>query len=324
MGIFDKIKEPIFLKDDHEAENQLNTLIELRKTASGKAADLLDEEISKVNAGIYGEKAVNFEIANSHTPMIVLHNLYLEHNGLTAQIDYLIVTRKHIYVVECKNMYGDIEINSSGDFIRTFYNGRRTRKEGIYSPITQNIRHLELVKQVRLESKKNIITKTFFEKNFYTSYKSIVVLANPKTVLNSKYAKKEIKNQVIKVDQLISYIKKTDSVSKDEPMNKKDMEDLANFFLYAHKTQSTDYTEKFKKMINPENMPEDQKEIDSGIEIEDQSIVKCPKCGIKMIRRKATQGKNIGKEFYGCPNFPKCRSIIEFSREINTEEKFDI
>ncbi|KNY29697.1 DUF2726 domain-containing protein [Pseudobacteroides cellulosolvens] len=37
----------------------------------------------------------------------------------------------------------------------------------------------------------------------------------------------------------------------------------------------------------------------------------CPKCNIQMVHRKASKGKNIGKEFYGCPNYPNCKEIIE-------------
>lgn len=146
MSLFDKIKEPIFLKDDSEATKQLMILQELRKTATGELVDELDEEINRVNAGIIGENNVHFELQNSHIPMFVLHDLYLEYNGLTAQIDYLIITRKHQFVIECKNLYGNIEINNAGDFIRTVTYGRCTKKEGIYSPVTQNRRHLELIK----------------------------------------------------------------------------------------------------------------------------------------------------------------------------------
>lgn len=119
MGLFDKIKEPVFLKDDSEAERQLAVLQDLRKTASGELADQLDDEIRQVDAGIFGERTVRYELANSHIPMFVLHDLYLEYEGLTAQIDYLIITRKHQFVIECKNLYGNIEINSAGDFTRT-------------------------------------------------------------------------------------------------------------------------------------------------------------------------------------------------------------
>lgn len=35
----------------------------------------------------------------------------------------------------------------------------------------------------------------------------------------------------------------------------------------------------------------------------------CPKCSLKMIKRIATKGKNIGNEFWVCSAFPKCRHI---------------
>lgn len=35
----------------------------------------------------------------------------------------------------------------------------------------------------------------------------------------------------------------------------------------------------------------------------------CPKCGVPMVLRTVTQGEHKGKQFYGCPNFPKCREV---------------
>jgi hypothetical protein len=86
MGLFDKIKGPVFLKDDSEAERQLIALQELRKTAAGALAEELDQEIRQVDAGIYGENAVRYELENSHIPMIMLHDLFLEHEGLRRRL----------------------------------------------------------------------------------------------------------------------------------------------------------------------------------------------------------------------------------------------
>ena len=33
----------------------------------------------------------------------------------------------------------------------------------------------------------------------------------------------------------------------------------------------------------------------------------CPWCGGKLVVRTAKKGANIGKQFYGCSNYPKCR-----------------
>lgn len=301
MSLFDKQKEPVFLKDDSDAERQIAALKKLRSEATGELAEKLDEEISRVNAGIFGEQTVRFELKNSHIPMYVLHDLFLAYGDLTAQIDYLIISRKQVFVVECKNLFGNIEINNAGDFIRTVTYGYHTKKEGIYSPVTQNRRHLELIKQIRSAEKGSMLTKAVFEKHFSDNYRSVVVLANPKTVLNDRYAKKEIRQQVIRADQLAEYIRKANADSKAEPYSDKEMENLAQFFLGIHKEQKTDYTAKFRQLL--EKPPQEPRAADA------QQII-CPKCGAVMVRRKAAKGPNAGKEFYGCSNYPRCRCVI--------------
>ena len=108
-------------------------------------------------------------------------------------------------MLECKNLIGNIEIDNRGNFIRNYeLSGKRVR-EKMYSPLTQNQRHLLVLKEVRKSNKGNFLTKLIFEKSFEDNYKSVVVLANPKTCLNDRFAKKEIKQQVIHADQLIAY-----------------------------------------------------------------------------------------------------------------------
>ncbi len=37
---------------------------------------------------------------------------------------------------------------------------------------------------------------------------------------------------------------------------------------------------------------------------------RCPKCQGEMVKRTVKRGENIGKEFYGCEAFPKCRGMV--------------
>lgn len=39
----------------------------------------------------------------------------------------------------------------------------------------------------------------------------------------------------------------------------------------------------------------------------------CPKCGCVMVQRTAKSGANAGKPFWGCPNFPNCRSVLPYA-----------
>lgn len=37
---------------------------------------------------------------------------------------------------------------------------------------------------------------------------------------------------------------------------------------------------------------------------------RCPKCQGEMVKRTVKRGENIGKEFFGCKAFPKCRGMV--------------
>jgi restriction system protein len=42
----------------------------------------------------------------------------------------------------------------------------------------------------------------------------------------------------------------------------------------------------------------------------DQNIPPCPNCQGQMTLRTAKTGKNAGKSFWGCANYPDCKGII--------------
>lgn len=45
--------------------------------------------------------------------------------------------------------------------------------------------------------------------------------------------------------------------------------------------------------------------------IQESELPICPKCGGALVKRVASKGKNIGKEFWGCSNYPRCRHTSE-------------
>ena len=248
MGLFTKSIGPVFLKSSNQATEYINKLKDLQAKCTGDLEDEIEKQITIGEYGIKGEETIAFELKNSGMDMYILQDISLEHEGLSAQIDYLIVTRKRAYILECKNLIGDIEVNSSGDFIRTYQVHGKKIKEGFYSPITQNARHLQIIKEVRKAGRSNIITKKLFENFFDENYKSIVVLANPKTVLNAKYAKKEVKEQIVRADQLVQKIKEMDK-QVEYARSEKEMLELANYFLEKNLSDRRDYAEKYEKIL---------------------------------------------------------------------------
>jgi len=264
MSFFSKMKEPVFLKEDSNAEEQLKSLKDLEPFLNADGIKILKQDIRNLEYGITGEKNIKFELENSHMPMYVLHDIYLEHEDLNAQIDYLVVTKKLTFIIECKNLYGDIDINNAGDFVRTTeYKGIKKR-EGIYSPITQNQRHVDLMKKIRVDGKNNILTKFISERYFDEFNIPVVVLANPKTVLNAKYAKKEVKNKVIRADQLVKYIKEVYKKSNNAVLSDKELLERAQSYLDVHKESVKDYTKKYElyKLNNRRQKVEDTKQLD--------------------------------------------------------------
>lgn len=247
MELFKKKIGPVFLKETSDATNVIEQLESLLPQTTGEVREEIEKQIKVTTYGEIGENNVAFELKNSGMDMYILRDIYLEHGELSAQIDYLVITRKHVYIIECKNLIGNIEIDSMGNFIRSYEYGKRKIKEGFYSPITQNERHLLVIKNLRGERYTNFLAKKRFENSFSNTYKSIVVLANPKTILNAKYAKKEVKQKVIRLDQLIAHIKAIDGAEQDYWFKTEDMMSLGQFFLDSNIEKRTDYVKKYEK-----------------------------------------------------------------------------
>lgn len=275
------MKEPVFLRESNQLSKQIEKLKELEPSLNEEGKTLLRQDIKNLEYGIIGEKNIAFELKNSHMPMYILHDIYLEDGELNAQIDYMVFTRKLCFVIECKNLYGNIEINNQGDFIRTMEFGKIKKREGIYSPITQNQRHLELMKKLKTENKNNGFIKFFTNKYFYEFTKPVVVLANPKTILDDRYAKKEVKEKVIRADKLVDYIKELNKNCKELESNDKDLLRWAESYLNMHKEKNVDFTSKYEKYKN--------------IEIENTDIFKA----LKFYRLQKSREENI-KPYFIC------------------------
>ena len=242
----DKLKEPVIYKGSNKAVEELEQVQEYLKEHSDKD---LEKKAKLIQYGIDGEKNILFELKNSHFPMYVLHDVYMVDHDLSAQIDYIIITPSMVYFIECKNLIGTIMIDAMGNFTREYtYNGKII-KEGIYSPITQSQRHLDLYKSLRAK-RQGTVMKFIYDKTFSNNFKSLVVLANPKSILKSRYAPKEIKDKVIKADQLIDYIKRHEQSTF---RNQKDMIELVDIFLSYHQDKEIQSIQKENNSVIEEN-----------------------------------------------------------------------
>lgn len=272
MNLFNKRFGPIVLKESNSASEYIEKLQNLATNANESLKKEIEKQIIYIQKGIAGEANTLYQLRYAGMDMYILHDLYLKFGDMSAQIDFIIVTRKRTYILECKNFSGNIEVNNRGAFIRKYDVSGKKNIEGTESPITQNERHLQVIKELRKESKGNFISKRIFEANFADNYKSIVVLTNPKTVINDKYAKREIKEQIVRVDQLINRIKELDAEVKSSEMSDRQMRTIAEFFLTMNKTDRTDYIKKYEELLKESQMNDtstDEIEVESIERIEE-------------------------------------------------------
>lgn len=234
------IKGPTWLKEFNENNKQLEDLKILSEKVYGEKKKLIDRDIMYLTYGMEGEKNVSYEIKNSYIPMLALHDIRIEDGESVAQMDYILITKSFILVLETKALSGDITVNESGEFIRYFKNkaGKVYRKEGIYSPVAQNERHVRILTEYL---KKNKIIKK------YPIY-SCVVIANSKSVINKYKAPKEIQSQIIKYDQLTSFIKEKlnyHKIKQDFKFLDKVEYSIGKFLLENNKPIEFDYYKKY-------------------------------------------------------------------------------
>lgn len=178
------------------------------------------------------------------------------------------------------------------------------------SPITQNERHMLVFKKV-VTDKKNVVMRLGFEALFDQFQKSLIVLSNPKTILNDRYAPKDVKSQVIRADQLINILKSMKSASK---YSKKEMLNDGNNILSMNHDDRKDYLEKFLKLkeeieveAQPALSPAAPSQTPAPVEEAQPAEKLCPKCGSKLVLRTAKKGNYQGNQFWGCSRYPKCR-----------------
>ena len=248
-----RFKNQVLYKEDTTTQKELDRMKEYLKTHPNKD---LENKVKLFEYGLAGEKQVLYELLHSGIGMYILHNVSFEYKGKSAQIDFVVITARCTYFIECKNFIGNITINSKGDFVRTYMKNNRKVTEGTYNPITQSKRHLEIIKEENYDNA-NILYKMNFEKTFDSFHDYIVVMANPKTIINDKYAPKNIKERLVKADQIIECLKRLES--KRDPFRfEKDIKKVADVYIESNKEKSL--LKSFIAEYEKENIKGDNKE----------------------------------------------------------------
>ena len=251
MGIIDNIfkpfKDTVFLKEDSNLEKQLNELKELQKSNNSLS---LAKDIKLLEWGIKGEEAIAYELKCANLGLYVLRDITISYEDLKAQIDFVVVSKGFIYLIECKNLIGNIYVDNKGEFQREYDLGGKKIREAIYSPYTQAMRHKDILKKRWLSKNSSLLTILNEKKFDNLWYKPLVVLANSKSILDIKRAPLEIRKNTIRIDQLINYIKNDlSNYDKDLLTNANNMLKIANNFLENNTNDYCSLANKYNQSI---------------------------------------------------------------------------
>ncbi len=231
----EKLKTPILVKEATESLQLMERYKqEIANTVDEKQSKPLNEKIKLLELGLKGENSVLFELQNSFLPIHTLHDVRIAHKNLKAQIDFVVLTRKFILVIEVKNYYGNILVNEKDEFIRQVYKGNKLAfQEGFYSPVRQVERQVEVFESYMKDM--GAVKRT--------PIKSIVVFSNNRTVINTKKASRHVKEKILRVDGLVSYIKQ--ELEKPSPVLFMDnrMKEMSDYIKASHFESIDDETD---------------------------------------------------------------------------------
>lgn len=138
----------MILKPADSKATALETLERLLAGAAGERRARIEQELRQVRAGIKAEEEsaylIDFALKNSRNTMVI-HDLRLNIGGRVAQIDHLLLHRSlTAFVLETKAFHAGLKISEEGEFLR--WNAFRKTFEGMPSPIAQNERHVQVLR----------------------------------------------------------------------------------------------------------------------------------------------------------------------------------
>lgn len=134
--------------DDREADIAALKALRDRPDLDSWTRERADQELRRLQAGGKGERESAYEIEfllGANRNRATIHDLRIEVEGRVAQIDHLIIDRLlGITVCESKHFAEGVRIDELGEW--TSYRGRD--EYGIASPIEQNRKHIEVLKDL--------------------------------------------------------------------------------------------------------------------------------------------------------------------------------
>ena len=224
---------------------------------------------------VVGRKLEALEVAGAK----VLRNCYFKWgNGVTTEIDCILIFRSGLYVIECKDYSGWIFGDDSNEqWLQTLRSGRRGRciKRRFYNPIRQNQNHINCIRQ-KLKGYSRVPIYNLVVFGDYCTFKKIE---------NHSSAR------VIKASSLYETILQLDRATTFRLSNP----DIQKIYFLLSRAVCTDSEVRQQHIYTVEKIKEN-KEFEKNYR-----GPSCPRCGAALVLRRGKYGS-----FYGCSRYPEC------------------
>ncbi|HFQ5285865.1 TPA: NERD domain-containing protein [Vibrio vulnificus] len=224
--------------------------------------------------GVFGEFLVNRLLSKlPDSDYKLIKDVTLPTSDGTTQVDHIVVSKYGIFVVETKNMKGWI----FGTARQKQWTQKIYRHSSKFqNPLHQNYKHIKALETLLGCS----------EEHFH----SVIVFIGDSTF------KTEMPPNVTYARGSIRYIQQFNEVVFSD----KDYARLAESINQIKLTRGVITDLKHRKHVK-------------DVVASKVSSNECPRCGSEMVLRETKRGENIGKQFWGCSTFPKCRAVKQFN-----------
>lgn len=211
------------------------------------------------------------------TDALVMHDVLIDGaDDFTSQIDLILIASKGVFVVEVK-LFNDAKIYGDVNKSKWYYY-KHGHKYEIYSPVKQNSRHIEYLKEFLKDFGElpffSVITMFCDDFRISGDFDGKTVICNSLPAMERGLSKLMEKSPVVidesKMQEIYEYIQKNQHIGKEARAEHKN-----NVIAYKNSLQ----------------------------DLKQQKI--CPYCKSELVLRNGKNG-----EFYGCKNFPKCRYTL--------------
>ncbi|HAS6641612.1 TPA: nuclease, partial [Vibrio parahaemolyticus] len=220
--------------------------------------------------GVFGEFLVNRLLSKlPESDYTLIKDVTLPTNDGTTQVDHIVVSKYGIFVVETKNIKGWI----FGSARQKHWTQKIYRHSSKFqNPLHQNYKHIKALETLLGCSEEHL--------------HSVIVFIGDSTF------KTEMPPNVTYARGSIRYIQQFNEIVFSD----KD---------YARLTESINQIKLKRGIITDLKHRKHVKEVVTSKASSNQ----CPRCGSEMVLRETKRGENIGKQFWGCSTFPKCRAM---------------